>query len=69
MTTEKNMAQFNGKVAIITGGGLGIGQTTAIEFAKEGWTVVIANKSETEWQQTIQLIQEIGGTATFIRRT
>lgn len=61
------MTQFNGKVAIVTGGGLGIGQTAAIEFAKEGATVVIANRNETEGQQTVKLIEEIGGTATFIK--
>ena len=55
------------KVAIVTGGGSGIGQTTAIEFAKEGARVVIANRNETEGQQTVKLIQEIGGTAIFIK--
>lgn len=61
------MTQFKGKVAIVTGGSSGIGQTTAIEFAKEGATVIIANRSEIEGQQTVKLIQEIGGTATFIK--
>lgn len=59
--------QFNGKVAIVTGGGLGIGQTTAIEFAKEGAIVVIANRSEKEGQQTVKLIEDLGGIASFIK--
>jgi NAD(P)-dependent dehydrogenase (short-subunit alcohol dehydrogenase family) len=61
------MTPFIGKVAIVTGGGSGIGQTTAIEFAKEGATVVIANRNETEGLKTVKRIQEIGGTATFIK--
>lgn len=61
------MTQFKNKVAIVTGGGLGIGQATAVEFAKEGAAVVIANRNEQEGQQTVSLIKEIGGVATFIQ--
>ncbi|HBA84248.1 MAG TPA: short chain dehydrogenase [Verrucomicrobia bacterium] len=61
------MTQFKNKVAIVTGGGLGIGQATAIEFSKEGATVVIANRNAKEGQQTVSLIQEMGGIATFIQ--
>jgi NAD(P)-dependent dehydrogenase (short-subunit alcohol dehydrogenase family) len=61
------MTQFNGKVVIVTGGGSGIGRTTALEFATEGATVVVANRNEKEGQQTVKQIQDIGGTALFVK--
>jgi NAD(P)-dependent dehydrogenase (short-subunit alcohol dehydrogenase family) len=61
------MTQFKGRVAIVTGGSTGIGQTTALAFAAEGADVVIASRNEGLAQQTIKLIQESGGSATFIR--
>jgi len=46
------MTQFQGRVAIVTGGGLGIGQTTTLAFAQEGAAVIIVNRKESEGQQT-----------------
>ena len=40
------MGTFDGKVVIVTGGAHGIGRDTAIEFAKEGASVVIADVNE-----------------------
>lgn len=63
----KSMKQFVNRVVIVTGGGLGIGRSTAIEFAKEGASVVIANRNESEGLESVRLIEEIGGIATFIQ--
>lgn len=51
------------KVAIITGGGTGIGQAIALQFVQEGATVVICGRREEPLQKTVQLILEKGGKA------
>jgi NAD(P)-dependent dehydrogenase (short-subunit alcohol dehydrogenase family) len=44
MTTSPQ--RFAGKVAFVTGAGNGIGRATAIAFAREGASVVAADRSE-----------------------
>mgnify|MGYP001295990348 FL=1 len=59
--------RLQGKVAIITGGGGGIGRATAVRFAQEGARLLIADINEEECIKTVNLVKEIGGTAEFIR--
>ena len=49
------------KVAVITGGGSGIGQATAQLFAEEGPKIVIAEINNEGAQETVRLVQEAGG--------
>ena len=56
---------LSGKVAIVTGGGRGIGQTVAIGLAKAGAEVVIIARSNAD--ETIKLIEEAGGKCYFVR--
>jgi NAD(P)-dependent dehydrogenase (short-subunit alcohol dehydrogenase family) len=57
--------QLEGRVAIITGGGGGIGKGIALRFSAEGASVVIVNRSETG-AQTIEEIKESGGEGIWI---
>src|SRR5256885_13071745 len=60
------MAQrFAGKVALVTGGGTGIGRATARALAQEGATVVVAGRSQDTLAETVKLIQADGGRATL----
>src|SRR4030067_699726 len=51
------------KVALITGGGSGIGRATAIRFAKEGACVVVSDLDEAGVNEAAKLIAESGGNA------
>ncbi|WP_319420549.1 SDR family NAD(P)-dependent oxidoreductase [Pleurocapsa sp. FMAR1] len=50
--------QFDGKVAMVTGGSSGIGRATAIAFGKAGAKVVVAARREVEGEETVGLIQQ-----------
>jgi NAD(P)-dependent dehydrogenase (short-subunit alcohol dehydrogenase family) len=55
------------KVAIITGGGGGMGRVAALMFAAEGARVVVAEYGEAAGQETADLVRKAGGEATFVR--
>jgi len=61
------MRLFEGKVALITGAGSGIGRATALLFAREGAKVVVSNRTEKTGEETARLIRELGGEALFVR--
>src|SRR5687767_6410109 len=61
------MQQFTNKVAIVTGGGSGIGKAAALELAGQGAAVVIANRNKQAGELTVQEITNAGGKATFIQ--
>lgn len=58
---------FEGKVALVTGGGSGIGRATAVAFAREKANVIVADISADSGEETIRMIKESGGNATFIK--
>ena len=59
--------QLAGKVALVTGGASGIGRATALTFAREGAKLIIADMNEDGGRQTVHMIQENGGEATFVQ--
>ena len=66
MITNQNEF-YKGKVAFVTGAGSGIGRTTALAFAREGAAVVVADISEQGNQETVRMIEELGGRAVAVR--
>jgi NAD(P)-dependent dehydrogenase (short-subunit alcohol dehydrogenase family) len=57
---------FTDKVALITGGGGGIGRATALAFAKSGAKVVVVDRDAAAGEATAGIIKQQGGEAKFI---
>lgn len=58
---------FSGKVVVITGSGQGIGQCMALEYAKEGASVIIAEIDEEAGLETKEMIEVDQGECLFIQ--
>lgn len=61
------MAILTGKVAIVTGGGRGIGRAISLAFAREGADVAIASRTINEIEETAKEIQRLGRRALAVR--
>ncbi|MEJ2427823.1 MAG: SDR family oxidoreductase [Deltaproteobacteria bacterium] len=61
------MARFEGKVALVTGAGSGIGRAISLAFANEGSRVVVADMDATTGKETAQAITEAGAEAIFLQ--
>ncbi len=58
--------ELSGRVAIVTGGGSGMGRSFSILFAKEGARVVVVDIVEKSGTETVTLIEKAGGQALFV---
>ncbi len=58
---------FDGKVVVVTGGNIGIGQATAMRFAEEGAKVVVAARRIPEGEKVVSNIIKDGGDAIFVK--
>ncbi|HEY7197012.1 MAG TPA: glucose 1-dehydrogenase [Gaiellaceae bacterium] len=61
------MSLLEGKAAIVTGAASGIGRATAMAFADEGATLLLADVDEAGGAETVRLVEERGGAAAFGR--
>ena len=58
---------LEGKVALVTGGGSGIGRATSLAFAREGARVVVADVNVEGGEETTAMIQAAGGEAAVVK--
>ena len=60
--------QFDGRVALVTGGASGIGRAAAQAFAREGAKVIVCTDANIKGgEETVQMIKQTGGEATFVQ--
>ena len=57
---------FTGKVALVTGGGNGIGRATSVAFARQGAKVVVVDRDEAGAQATVGIIRQNNGDAVAV---
>ncbi len=60
------MGRVQDKVAIVTGGASGIGESTAITLAREGAKVVVTDIQDKEGEAVVARIREAGGDALYL---
>jgi NAD(P)-dependent dehydrogenase (short-subunit alcohol dehydrogenase family) len=64
--SESANARFLGKVALVTGGGDGIGRAVALQFAKGGAAVIVTGRTESKLAATVQAVESLGARALSI---
>jgi NAD(P)-dependent dehydrogenase (short-subunit alcohol dehydrogenase family) len=66
-TSTNENGSFAGKVVFVTGAGSGMGRTTALAFARQGASVVLADMSDSGNHATARMIEELGGRSLAVR--
>ena len=65
---EEYIMKLEGKIAIVTGAGKGIGREAALAIAEEGATVVAVARTQADLDETVKMIEEKGGKAVSLSR-
>jgi len=61
------LGRLQGKAALITGAGSGIGRASAILFGREGCKVAVAGRSADAGEETVALVRNAGGEAIYLQ--
>ncbi len=61
------MPRLDGKVALITGAGNGMGRVASVLFAQEGARIVVADWSDDGGGETVAAVEAAGGEASFVK--
>ena len=61
------MNELKDRVAIVTGGGYGIGREIALAYGRAGAKVVVAARTEKPLKETVDALNQLGATSTFVR--
>lgn len=56
-----------GRVCVVTGSGQGMGRASAVEMAREGGKVVVADINEASGRETVGIIEGEGNSAAFVK--
>ena len=59
--------RLEGKIALVTGGGSGIGRACVLALTAEGAKVVVADVSTEGAERTVRMVEEAGGEAIWVR--
>ncbi len=66
MPPVSDMQRFEGKVALITGGGSGLGRASGVRIASEGGSASIADIDPEGGRESCRLVEAAGGKALFV---
>jgi NAD(P)-dependent dehydrogenase (short-subunit alcohol dehydrogenase family) len=61
------MGQFDGKVALVTGGNAGLGAAAALQFAQQGAAVAIVARRAEQGQAMVGRLEALGGKALYLQ--
>lgn len=67
MSDYEGSIKLEGKVAIVTGAGSGIGRSSSIKLSKAGYKVSVVDFNSVTGEETLSLIKEEGGEGIFIQ--